>query len=72
MNKGTFDTACDALTQCYDAMQEVVNEGSLHEFFANMSPNERESFRDLRSQLWCVVDAYDEVATLAVEYGIQM
>lgn len=68
----TFDTAYSALTQCYDSMQEAVNSGRLPEFLAAMSPCEREAFRDLRAQLWCMIDAYDEVSTLAVEYGVQL
>lgn len=68
----TFETAYSTLIECYDSIQEAVNSGRLPEFLANMSTEERVSFRYMRAQLWCMIDAYDEVATLAVEYGVQI
>lgn len=67
-----FTSAHHSVIACYDAMQQAILEGRLPEVLASMSDSERECFHALRAQLWCLIDAYDEVATLAVEYGVPL
>lgn len=67
-----FENTYNDLDQCYEAMAEAVNEGSLREFLANMSTEERWAFKRMRSLVNDMVEAYDHVAEVAVEYGVDL
>jgi len=67
-----FENTYNDLSQCYEALAEAVNEGSLREFLANMSTYEREAFSRMRSLVNNMVEAYDHVAEVAVEYGVDI
>lgn len=67
-----FENTYNDLDQCYEAMAEAINEGSLREFLANMSTEERWAFNRMRSLVNDMVEAYDHVAEVAVEYGVDM
>lgn len=67
-----FENTYNDLDQCYEAMAEAVNEGSLREFLANMSTEERWAFNRMRSLVNDMVEAYDHVAEVAVEYGVDL
>ena len=67
-----FENTYNDLDQCYEAMAEAINEGSLREFLANMSTEERWAFKRMRSLVNDMVEAYDHVAEVAVEYGVDM
>ena len=67
-----FENTYNDLAQCYEAMAEAINEGSLREFLANMSTEERWAFKRMRSLVNDMVEAYDHVAEVAVEYGVDI
>lgn len=67
-----FENTYNDLNQCYEAMAEAINEGSLREFLANMSKEERWAFKRMRSLVNDMVEAYDHVAEAAVEYGVDL
>lgn len=67
-----FENTYNDLDQCYEALAEAINEGSLREFLANMSTEERWAFKRMRSLVNDMVEAYDHVAEVAVEYGVDM
>jgi len=67
-----FENTCDDLNQCYEAMADAINEGSLREFLANMTMEERQAFNRMRSLVNYMVEAYDHVAEVAVEYGVDL
>jgi len=67
-----FENTYNDLDQCYEAMAEAINEGSLREFLANMSTEERWAFKRMRSLVNDMVEAYDHVAEVAVEYGVDL
>ena len=67
-----FENTYNDLNQCYEAMAEAINEGSLREFLANMSTEERWAFKRMRSLVNDMVEAYDHVAEAAVEYGVDL
>ena len=67
-----FENTYNDLSQCYEALAAAVNEGSLREFLANMSTYEREAFSRMRSLVNDMVEAYDHVAEVAVEYGVDI
>lgn len=67
-----FENTYNDLDQCYEALAEAINEGSLREFLANMSTEERWAFKRMRSLVNDMVEAYDHVAEVAVEYGVDL
>lgn len=67
-----FENTYNDLSQCYEALADAVNEGSLREFLANMTTEEREAFSRMRSLVNDMVEAYDHVAEVAVEYGVDI
>lgn len=67
-----FENTYNDLDQCYEALAEAINEGSLREFLANMSTEERWAFKRMRSLVNDMVEAYDHVAEAAVEYGVDL
>lgn len=67
-----FENTYNDLDQCYEAMAEAINEGSLREFLDNMTTEERWAFSRMRSLVNDMVEAYDHVAEVAVEYGVDM
>lgn len=67
-----FENTYNDLDQCYEALAEAINEGSLREFLANMSTEERWAFKRMRSLVNDMVEAYDHVAEVAVEYGVDI
>lgn len=67
-----FENTYNDLDQCYEAMAEAINEGSLREFLANMTMEERWAFRRMRSLVNDMVEGFDHVAEVAVEYGVDL
>lgn len=67
-----FENTYNDLTQCYQAIADAVNEGELRAFLANMSTDEREAFDRMRSLVNDMVEAYDAVGDVAVEYGVDI
>ena len=67
-----FENTYDDLVQCYEAMAEAFNEGSLREFLSNMTMEERQAFRRMRSLVNDMVEGFDHVAGVAVEYGVDL
>ena len=67
-----FENTYNDLDQCYEALAEAINEGSLREFLDNMSAEERWAFKRMRSLVNDMVEAYDHVADAAVKYGVDL
>jgi lactate dehydrogenase-like 2-hydroxyacid dehydrogenase len=67
-----FENTYNDLDQCYEALADALDEGSLREFLADMSTEEREAFNRMRSLVNDMVEAYDHVADAAVKYGVDL
>jgi len=67
-----FENTYNDLDQCYEALADALDEGSLREFLDNMSTEEREAFSRMRSLVNDMVEAYDHVADAAVKYGVDL
>ncbi len=67
-----FENTYNDLDQCYEALADALDEGSLREFLDNMSAEERWAFKRMRSLVNDMVEAYDHVAEVAVKYGVDL
>lgn len=67
-----FENTYNDLDQCYEALADALDEGSLREFLDNMSAEERWAFKRMRSLVNDMVEAYDHVAGVAVKYGVDL
>jgi len=67
-----FENTYNDLDQCYEALADALDEGSLREFLDNMTTEERWAFSRMRSLVNDMVEAYDHVADAAVKYGVDL
>ena len=67
-----FENTYSDLDQCYEALADALDEGSLREFLDNMTTEERWAFKRMRSLVNDMVEAYDHVADAAVKYGVDL